>query len=325
MTKQGKSGARGPGRSHREGLGLRELIRMFPDDETARAWFESKLWPSGPFCPHCGSTSEQADIKHKTMTHRCRDCPDKRMFSVRVGSVMEGSKLGYQTWAIAIYLTVTSLKSVSSMKLHRDLGVTQKTAWYLMHRLRKAFEEGRLAPFAGPTEVDETYVGGRKKRGTPGRGVKGKAVVAGAKDRVTKKVRAEAIPNTRKGTLQRFVVAHAEIGSLVYTDDHRSYLDMPWHHHEAVQHSVGEYVRGQINTNGIESFWSVLKRAHKGVFHKLSPKHLDRYVQEFAGKHNARESNTIEQMGQLAAGMAGKRLSYEDLIADNGLASFARA
>ncbi len=319
----------GPGKSDRQGITLTQLFKMFPDDETARRWFEERLWPSGPHCPRCGS-KDVVEIKHPTMTHRCRDCRkagSKALFSVKVGSVMEGSKLGFQTWAVAIYLFTTSLKGVSSMKLHRDLGITQRAAWHLAHRLRRAFEEGDMARFTGPVEVDETYVGGRKRRNAPStqRGSVGKAIVAGAKDRATGRVNARVIDNVRKETLQGFVGDRVEVGSLVYTDDLPSYRGMPWHHHEAVKHSVGEYVRDQAHTNGIESFWSVLKRAYGGTFHKMSHKHLDRYVQEFSGRHNIRELNTADQMSQLAARMRGKRLKYEDLTADNGLKSGARS
>ena len=321
----------GPGKSGRNGTTVVELIRMFSDDETARAWFESKIWPRGPFCPECGSTDVQAGIRHKTMTHRCRSCPEKNMFSVRVGSVMEASRLGYQKWAIAIYVVVTSLKSVSSMRLHRDLGITQKSAWHLLHRIRAAYEAGDLDEFAdgklkGPVEVDESFFGGKRRRGAPAtqQGTVGKAIVAGAKERETGRVRAGVIDNVRKGTLQRFVGQHVEPGSLVYTDDHPSYRGMPWHYHEAVKHSVGEYVRDQAHTNGIEAFWLVLKRAYNGTFHRLSHKHLDRYVAEFVGRHNARELDTADQMSQLTRGMVGKRLKYEDLIAGNGMKSGAR-
>ena len=323
----------GPGKSDRSGITIVELIRMFPDDDAARAWFESKIWPRGPFCPECGSTDVQAGIRHKTMTHRCRSCPDKTMFSVRVGSVMEASRLGYQKWAIAIYMVVTSLKSVSSMRLHRDLGITQKSAWHLLHRIRAAYDAGELDgfasdKFAGPVEVDETFFGGRPRRNTPperrGRGSAGKAIVAGARDRETKHVSARVIDDRCKGTLQRFVSDRVEVGAQVYTDAFPSYRGMPWHYHEAVNHSVGEYVRDQAHTNGIESFWSVLKRAYNGTFHKLSHKHLNRYVAEFVGRHNARELDTADQMEALAVGMVGKRLKYEDLIADNGLESGAR-
>ena len=150
-----------PGKSYREGISLIGLTKMFPDDATARVWFEKKIWPDGPHCPHCGSLNVQCGIKHKTMTHRCRDCHGRPMFSLKTGNVMEGSKLGYQTWAIAVYLATTSLKGVSSMKLHRNLDVTQKTAWHLAHRLRKSLEMNE-APFSGPVEADESYVGGKR-------------------------------------------------------------------------------------------------------------------------------------------------------------------
>ena len=316
-----------PGKSYRDGISLIELFDKFPNDQAAKEWFKGLFWPAGPHCPRCGST-DVVEISHPAMSHRCRDCrkagSKRNMFSLKTGSVMEGSMVGYRAWAITIYLATTSLKGVSSMRLHRDLGITQKSAWHLWHRVREAMAQGGLAPFAGPVEVDETYVGGRKTRGLPGRGSVGKAVVAGAKDRTTNLISARVVPNVRKGTLQGFVVDNAEIGSQVYTDDFPSYRDMPWHDHEAVKHSVGEYVRDQAHTNGIESFWSGLKRGFDGVYHKMSPKHLDRYVQEFAGRHNLRELDTLDQMGCVAKGMRGKRLKYEDLTADNGLSSGAR-
>ena len=117
-----------PGRNYREGISLIQLLRMFPDDQTAEKWFESKVWPDGPYCPHCGSFNVQSGIKHKSMTHRCRDCLNRPMFSLKTGNVMQGTKLGYQTWAVAIYLVTTGLKGVLSMKLHRDLEITQKSA-----------------------------------------------------------------------------------------------------------------------------------------------------------------------------------------------------
>ena len=139
-----------------------ELTKMFPDDATAERWFEEQHWPGGPYCPHCGSFNVQCGLTHKSMTHRCRDCEGKKMFSLKVGTLMEGSKLGYRCWAIAVYLLSTNLKGVSSMKLHRDLGITQKSAWHLAHRLRKSFEISEV-PFSGPIEVDETFVGGKEK------------------------------------------------------------------------------------------------------------------------------------------------------------------
>ena len=229
---------------------------------------------------------------------------------------MQDSKLGYQTWAIAVYLFVTSLKSVSSMKLHRALGITQKSAWHLAHRLRKAFaHEPNL--FAGPVEVDETYVGGTdRNRPLPKRG-KGKsdmAIVVGAKDRATRQISAEMITHADRPTLTMFVAGRVKADATIYTDDHPAYRKLPYRH-EAVKHSVSEYVRGQAHTNGIESFWALLKRSYHGTFHHFSKKHLQRYVNEFAARFNIRDMDTLAQMAFVSSGMLHKRLRYKELIA----------
>ena len=308
-----------PGKSDREGISVVKLIKMFPDGDAGRQWFEGKIWPDGPYCPRCGSLNVQCGIKHKTMTHRCRDCDGKPRFSLKTGNIMEGSKLSYQTWAIAIYLVMTSLKGVSSMKLHRDLEITQKSAWHLAHRLRKAFDNGTPL-FNGPVETDETYLGGKRKnmpkakrKELTGRGAVGKTAVIGAKDRDTNQVSAEVVQTTDAKTLQGFVADRASPGAKVYTDDASAYQGMAFDH-EAVNHSAGEYVRGMAHTNGIESFWSMLKRGYQGTFHHFSAKHTNRYVAEFAGRHNIRETDTAEQMGHVAAAMVRKRLRYQDLI-----------
>ncbi len=306
------------GKQYRKGISLTALFDMFPDDEAAEAWFVKSRWPDGIRCAHCESDNINANVKHRSMPFHCRDC--RKHFSVKTNSIMHSSKVGYQKWAIAIYLMTTNLKGVSSMKLHRDLGVTQKTAWHMAHRIREAWED-HTGLFTGEVEVDEAYLGGLEsnrnmdKKLRAGRGTAGKTLVAGMYERDSKRVKTEVIPYTSAFTLQNFVTHGTTEDAMIYTDSAAEYWTLRRRRqHESVKHSSGEYVRGRAYTNSLESFWAMLKRGYMGVYHQMSKKHIHRYVAEFQGRHNQRPLHTEEQMRAIVQGAAGKRLRYRDLI-----------
>ena len=316
-----------PGKHWRKGMTLMEVFRLFPDDDAAEQWFVEARWPDERACPHCGSVSTYDVKSRKPQPYRCRDC--KQYFSVKTGTIMQGSNLGLQVWLLAYYLLSTGLKGTSSMKLHRDLGVTQKTAWHLAHRIRETWQtEQDDEDFEGAVEVDEGYFGGKSKnkhawKRKRDEGKDTKTAVVGMKERGTGRIRARVVARTDGETLRGFVNRNTKRGTKVYTDGSPSYNGVS--NREFVEHSVGQYVDGMAHTNGMESFWSLMKRGYHGTYHKMSPKHLERYVSEFEGRHNQRPLDTIEQM-RLMVGLAeDKRLRYKDLIRDNGLESGARS
>ena len=303
---------------YRKSISLPRLFKMFPNDAAAEKWFFKQRWKGGlkaMRCPYCECRNVAVSETHPTMPYRCYDC--KRFYSLKTGTVMQGSKLGYQKWVIAMYVMTTNLKGVSSTKLARDLDVTQKSAWHMVHRIRESFAD-KSDVFGGPAEVDETFIGGKDRnrhewKVEEGRGPKGKTAVVGIKDRESGKVAAEVVETADKETLQGFVEVNTEVDATVYTDEAAAYSGIA-RNHEAVKHSVKEFVRGQAHTNGIESFWANLKRGYVGVYHHFSRKHLQRYINEFAGRHNDRPLDTIDQLRNIARGMVGKRLRYADLI-----------
>ena len=299
-------------------LSVFDFFNMFPDETSAVRFVEAQVWPDGVKCRKCGS--DRTSPRPHRHGHRCKDCG--KDFTVREGTIFEESRLPLVKWLYAIYLVQTSRKSISSLQLSKELKLTQKTAWFLLHRIREACKQGDWM-LANIVEVDETYIGGTEKnkhgnkRLKAGRGPVGKQAVIGARERGGS-VKAQAISNTDAETLKGFIHENVELGSTVFTDDHRGYIGLGgiFYKHGTVKHSAKEYVNGMASTNGIESVWSVLKRGYHGTFHHLSFKHLQRYVDEFTFRLNEGncERDTIDRIKSVCAASAGKRLTYQDLV-----------
>lgn len=289
-------------------LSLLELFELFGTDDAAEDWFIETRWPNGLRCAFCDGDSVGERGSHPTQRFHCLDC--KKFYSVKTNSIMHASKLSYRKWAVAIYLFMTHPKGLSSIQLHKALGITQKSAWHLEHRIREALDTGDPALFVGPVEVDETFVGGRARNQTFERKQRlSKKPVVGMRDRATNRIVAKPIWNRESSILHRFVRSHTEPSAEVHTDEHKAYRNLPREHH-TVNHSRFEYGP----TNGIESFWALLKRAHMGIYHKMSHKHLHRYITELQERHNRRPMTTLERMKSVVVDGIGKRLKYVDLV-----------
>jgi transposase-like protein len=296
-----------------------QLFEMFPDQETARTYLEGRLWPNGPKCPVCG-VGDRITVR-KEGFYRCNQC--KEDFTVRTGTIFERSHVPLHKWIYAMYLLVTARKGISSMQLAKEIGITQKSAWFVLHRLREACGGDNLSKLKGIIEIDETYVGGieknkhESKKLKAGRGTVGKTAVLGMRERGGKVV-AMPISKTDKASIQSAIAQNVEAGSMLNTDEAGAYdgIKALSFGHETVNHSAGEYVRDDVTTNGIESVFAVLKRGLIGVYHHASPKHLGRYVDEFTFRLNEGnvKNHTLTRLESFVDGVAGKRLTYKGLI-----------
>jgi transposase-like protein len=297
-----------------------QLFEMFPDQETAREYLESRLWPEGPSCPVCG-TGDRITAR-KGGYYRCNQC--KEDFTVRTGTVFERSHVPLHKWLYAMYLLVTARKGISSLQLSKEIGVTQKSAWFVLHRLREACGD-ELPKLQGIVEIDETFIGGREtnkheaKKLKAGRGTVGKTPVLGMRERGKGgKTLAMTLPGTDAQTIQDVIVQRVEVGSTLHTDEASQYASMGglFFNHASINHGAGEYSRDGVTTNSVESVFAVLKRGLIGVYHHASKKHLARYVDEFAFRLNQGnvERHTLERLESFICGTAGKRLTYKGLI-----------
>jgi transposase-like protein len=300
-----------------------QLFQAFPDEEAARLYLESRLWPDGVKCPECKS-GERITVRPRKGFYRCNACGNFD-FTVRTGTILERSKVPLHKWLYAMYLLVTARKGISSLQLAKEIGITQKSAWFVLHRLREACSTPEaIAKLKGIIELDECFIGGKEankhqhKKLRVGRGPVGKTAVLGMRERDGRTILFPINERTLQ-TVTEKVHTNIELGSQLYTDDALMFSDLDglFFKHESVNHSAGEYARGAASTNSIESVWAVMKRGVYGVYHHISPKHTGRYTDEFAFRLNEGnvKNHTLQRLDSFVGAIVGKRLTYKELTA----------
>jgi transposase-like protein len=298
---------------------LLEAIRYFSDPDVCLSYLVGLRWPDGNVtCPTCGS--QEVHFIATRRLWRCKVKHPRQQFSIKVGTIFEDSPIGFDKWLPAIWLLTSAKNGISSYELHRSLGVSQKSAWFMLHRIRLAMQTGTFEKMSGPVEVDETFVGGkaqnmhkaervRKIHGTAG---VNKTFVTGVLDR-GRSVRAAVVPDRSTATLHGQIREHVALGATVYTDEWLSYRGLSREFdHETINHAES-YVRGQVHTNGIENFWSLLKRSLHGTYVSVEPFHLSRYIDEQVLRFNTRDDSDAARFEKVLGQVAGRRLTYSDL------------
>ena len=298
--------------------------KHFHNEEAAYAFVEARIWPNGPVCPHCGGFERISKMGGKSTrigTYKCYQC--RKPFTVKIGTVFEASHVKMNVWLQAIYLMVGSKKGISSNQLHRILGVTLKTAWFMSHRIREAMRSGDLAPMGengGIVEVDETFIGidPAKKKSAKARGAHHKMKVLSLVDRSTGRARSIVVDDLKATTLVPILRENIAKEATVYTDEAGQYSKLAddFAEHDFVRHSAEEYARGNIHTNTIEGYFSIFKRGMKGVYQHCAKKHLHRYMAEFDFRYSNRKALGIEDSKRAdiaLRGIVGKRLTYETI------------
>ncbi len=288
-------------------MSLIDLIDRFGDEEDCRDYLTKLRWPNGPTCPRCNH--DKVSTLQNQDKFECAKC--EYQFSVKSGTIFHDSKLPLRKWLIAIYLMLEAKKGVSAKQLERTLGVTYKTAWYLCHRIRAAFDEQNEPKLEGTVEIDETFIGG-KRRGVGSGNRVGKTLVVGAVQRGGE-IRLDIISDRGRKTLHKFIHGHVEKDSEVFTDEWPAYFGVV-EDHETVNHSIEEWVNGKVHTNSAENVWSLLKRSIIGAYHKVSVKHLDAYLNELEFRFNNRYNPYIFRDG-LKKLLTSPNIEYKQLVA----------